>query len=126
MRTVQSIGKLGENIAGRYLQRKGYTILETNFQNTKGYKYGEIDIVTRKGDALVFIEVKTRIVRNDDEVFPEENISPTKLRNLEKIAETFIRKHGLWDVSYGFDAVAIMLDPSLKKARVKHLENIFL
>lgn len=121
----QKIGILGEALACKYLQRKGYVLIEKNFQNTKGYKYGEIDIIAQKEKTLIFIEVKTRVAQKNTVIIPEENISPNKLRNLEKIASTYISMKRLWHMNYRFDAVSILLYLDDKKAKVRHLENIF-
>jgi putative endonuclease len=121
----QTIGVLGEDIACKYLQKKGYIIIERNFQNTRGYKYGEIDIIAQYENRLVFVEVKTRLVKKDEIIIPEENISPTKLRHLETIASTYLGLHKLWKKEYRFDALSILLDLSVKNAKVRHLENIF-
>lgn len=118
-------GTLGETIACTYLQRKGYTIVERNFQNTKGYKYGEIDIIATQESMIVFIEVKTRLMRMGEALIPEENISTKKLSHLERIASTYLTTKKLWNVEHRFDAISILLDLHLKKAQVRHLENIF-
>lgn len=121
----QSIGILGENIACTYLLQKGYSIIERNFQNTKGYKYGEIDIIAQHENKIIFVEVKTRKASTKSSTLPEENISPTKVRNLEKIATTYIQIHNLWNVAYRFDALAIVIHIDTKVAKVKHIEDIF-
>lgn len=124
-RSIRSIGMLGESLACKYLEEKGYGIRDRNFQNAKGYKYGEIDIVAIKDDLLVFVEVKTRLAKKGETIIPEENISPSKLRNLEKIASTYLNVKNVWNMPYRFDAVSILLDLQEKSAKVRHLENIF-
>jgi putative endonuclease len=125
IKTRLNIGTLGEDLACTYLQRKGYTITERNFQNKKGYKYGEIDIIATQSNEIVFVEVKTRLVKKYETIMPEENISPKKLKNLEKIASTYLTVKKLWNAKYRFDAISILLDLHVKSAKVKHLENIF-
>lgn len=122
----QKIGKFGEEIGKRYLQNKHFDILDTNFQNHKGYKHGEIDIIASKENVLIFVEVKTRIIQGNEEVFPEENITVSKLKNLEHIASTYIKEKNLWNMSYRFDALAICIDRNFSVAKVRHIENIFL
>jgi putative endonuclease len=121
----QTLGSLGEKIGCRYLEQKGYLIKDTNFQNTKGYKYGEIDIIAIKCNTLVFVEVKTRKAKQGEAVFPEENISPSKIRNLEKIATTYRHLYRLENMDYRFDALAICWNEEERKAKVKHFEYIF-
>lgn len=122
---TQNIGVLGETLACTYLQRKGYRVIERNFQNKKGYKYGEIDIIAIQGDVIVFVEVKTRLMKKGEVIIPEENISPSKLKNIEKIASTYLNVKKLWSASYRFDALSILLDLTGRIAKVKHLEDIF-
>lgn len=123
---LKNTGSIGESLACTYLKRKGYIIKGVNFQNTKGYKYGEIDIIAQKKNKIVFVEVKTRIAKKGKIILPEENISFSKLRNLEKIASTYIRVHNLWDAQCGFDALSILIDNETKTAKIRHLEDIFL
>lgn len=126
-RHSQSIGEIGESLACRYLESKGYVIIERNFQNTKGYKRGEIDIIAQHNKQIVFVEVKTRVVSEDvvQSVIPEENISHKKLKSLEKIANIYIKSHLRNDVSYRFDAIAVLYNPNARKAYMRHLEHIF-
>ena len=70
------LGASGEKAACEYLQGKGYTIREMNWRSGKL----ELDIVAQKGTVLVFIEVKTR--QNNQYGFPEEAITPAKIRGL--------------------------------------------
>lgn len=121
-----SVGSLGERLGCRYLRDKGYRILETNYYNASGKRLGEIDIVARKGAALVFVEVKTRIAQPGDEALPEESITRDKLRKLERIAAYYLRERKAVGKAYSFDALAILYDPSSRKAKIRHLESIFL
>ena len=120
------IGSLGEQLGCRYLKEKGYKIVETNYCNTSGRRLGEIDIVAKKAGKLFFVEVKTRVVEAGNEAFPEENITRDKLHKLERIAAHYLREHKAVDQAYSFDALAILYDASQKKARIRHLESIFL
>ncbi len=74
---------------------------------------------------LVFIEVKTRLMKKDEYILPEENISPKKLQSIEKIATLYLTMKHIRDKEYRFDAVSILLDPYTRKAKIRHLENIF-
>lgn len=118
------IGKKGENIAAAYLKKKGFKILEMNYINPKGKRLGEIDIIVRKGEVIVFIEVKTR---NGEagKVFPEDNLTPGKLRKLEKIATHYRQSHQLQGTSYHFDAITILFNEK-QTATIRHFEHIFI
>lgn len=120
-----STGSLGEELGCRYLSRKGYKILATNYCNTTGRRLGEIDIVAQKGKEIVFVEVKTRMGSGKGILLPEESITPQKLQKLARIASHYLREKRLQSAPYHFDALAILYDPEAKKASIRHLEHIF-
>jgi len=120
----RSFGDLGEKLAANYLKKKGYKILDLNFQNTSGRRLGEIDIVALEGDCLVFVEVKTREMGKYSDTLPEENITHWKLMRLEKIATAYLRLKKLEDSEYRFDALSVWLDPASKIAKIKHIESL--
>lgn len=121
----KSLGQIGEDIAAKYLKKKGYKILDRNYCNTLGRRLGEIDIIARRNGEIVFVEVKTRILQ-EKTVLPEENINPAKLHKLSKIANAYIKSNKLWDGPFHFDAISVLYDEVEKKAQVRHLENIFI
>jgi putative endonuclease len=79
-------GEAAEERACRHLDRSGFTIVERNFR-TRG---GEIDIVARKGDVLVFVEVRSREV--PDFGTPEESVTPAKRRRIVAAARRYLSK----------------------------------
>lgn len=119
------IGSLGEDLACRYLKAKGYRILQTNYCNATGRRLGEIDIVAEKGGEIAFCEVKSRLGAAGSDLLPEANITREKLRKLARIAECYLRENKQEQRPYHFDALAILYDPSQKKASIRHLEHIF-
>ncbi|HCP08437.1 MAG TPA: YraN family protein [Candidatus Moranbacteria bacterium] len=122
----KNIGSIGEELAGQYLKKKGFKLIEFNYENKLGRRLGEIDIVAEKNDELVFVEVKTRLVRKGSVVFPEENITRDKLHKLQKIARDYIRENDFWNKSYHFDAVSVLLSEENNKVlEIRHLESIF-
>lgn len=121
-----NLGQLGEKAAAKYLKKKGYKIIAFNFQNTKGRRVGEVDIIAQEKDQIVFVEVKTRELENYETTLPEENITRQKLYKLQKIAQVYINKNKLWDHSYRFDAVSVWISRDRKTVKIKHLESIFL
>ncbi len=122
----KNIGNLGEQIAGKYLKQKGFKIIEFNYQNKKGRRLGEIDIIAKEEEQIVFIEVKSRISKGTDVILPEENITRDKLYKLQKIAQSYIRENDYWDKAYRFDAVSILFDEGGKNVlEIRHLESIF-
>ena len=128
MKKRKTTGQMGEKIAADFLQRKGYEILGTNYQNSSGYRLGEIDIIAKdlSSEEIVFVEVKTRDYQKYKETLPEENITRSKLRKMEKIANSYLLKNNLRDKPYRFDAISIWLDLKEKMAKVKHLKSICL
>ncbi len=95
------IGKRGEEIASKHLTGKGYTILETNWQSN----HQEIDIIARKNDTLVVVEVKSRSTKFFGT--PESFVTKTKQRMLIKAANHYIAQHKL-DMEVRFDIISIL------------------
>jgi len=120
-------GKLGEQIAVRYLAENGYEILGTNFQNNLGYRIGELDIVARetKTREIVFVEVKTRRKGSWGSENPELSITQSKYKKLTKIISRYLRQNKLENSDYRLDAVAIVLDMETRKAKLKHIKYIY-
>lgn len=93
-------GKRAEQQAARYLKRLGYRILKRNHRTRRG----ELDLVARDGDCLVFVEVKAR----NSGAFgpPEEALTPTKQRRLWRAAQEYLQAHP-WAGPVRFDVVAL-------------------
>lgn len=111
----QKIGSWGEQIAAAFLQKLGDEIMEKNARTP----YGEIDLVTRRGGATVFVEVKTRTTRSFG--LPEEAVTPRKQAHLLAAAEHYAASH-LID-SWQVDVIAIEGRPGSIPA-IEHFENI--
>lgn len=110
-------GKIGEKIAKDYLEKKGYKIIEQNFKT----KYSEIDLVAKKNNELIFVEVRTK--RGEFFGTPEDSLNKKKLRKLWWNAQSFIaKKH--WQGPYRIDAVCIVLKLDNAIERLEHYENI--
>ena len=126
MTDILGIGKQGEEIAAAFLKDSGYEIVEMNFTNKLGKVIGEIDIIAREvaSQELVFVEVKTREYHKYKNTLPEENITPSKLRKLSKIAGAWLNYNNLSDVSYRFDAISIWLDRETNMAKIKHIKSL--
>jgi putative endonuclease len=121
-----SLAARGEQSAVKYLKDLGYIILETNFCNKTGRRLGEIDIIAKDGEELVFIEVKTRDSGYKHINLPEENITRSKLYKLNKMAYYYISSKNLFSSSYRFDAISVYADSQNCKATLRHLKNIFI
>lgn len=97
------LGRTGEAVAASFLQKKGYRILERNYRN----HFGEIDIVARDGDALVFIEVKTR--KNTVFSLPTEAVTHKKQRQICRTALAYLEQHKQNEHIARFDVIGILL-----------------
>ena len=124
----ETTGQTGERVAVNFLKEHGYEILTVNFKNSFGRRLGEIDIIAREKTArqIVFVEVKTRDFKKYQNTLPEENITYSKLRKLEKIAQFYLRINHLSAADYRFDAISVLLDKESRKAQIRHLKNIYL
>jgi putative endonuclease len=120
------LGKIGEEAAIKFLKKLGYEILERNYQNNFGRRLGEIDIIAKEKEEIIFVEVKTRDFSKYESTLPEENITRSKLHKLNKIASCYIRNRKLWDKPHRFDAISVWLDLDSKKAKIKHIRSMFL
>ncbi|MBI3634070.1 MAG: YraN family protein [Candidatus Yonathbacteria bacterium] len=127
----QEIGRLGEDLAVKYLENKGFTILSRNYLK----KYGEIDIVAQKGKIIHFIEVKSvshETLSNNvscvtDNYRPEDNVHPQKLKRLTRTIQAYLlEKYQESEPEWVFDLITVVIVLVNKKARVRFLENIIL
>ena len=111
------LGDAGEEIARRELVRRGYVVRERNWRCPEG----ELDIVAEQGEALVFVEVRTR--RGDRFGTPEESITAAKRRKMRTAARRYCQSHdGPWE-SWRIDFVAVELNDRGKATRVEIFEN---
>ena len=113
----QKLGKTGENLAAQFLQRKGYQILERNYRKYRG----EIDLIARDGNCLVFVEVKT--ARSREFGHPVLKVDRRKREQLGKIAMAYYQEHELEDQESRFDVVTVVFRGG--KAEIEHFENAF-
>ena len=95
-------GKQGEIIATNYLKNKKYKIIETNYTN----KIGEIDIIAKKEDEIVFIEVKARSSTKFG--LPNEAVNITKQNKIHNVALYYLQTKQLIDEKYRFDVIEIL------------------
>ncbi|MBW1841403.1 MAG: YraN family protein [Deltaproteobacteria bacterium] len=98
----QKFGKESETTAVKYLKKNGYKILERNYRT----KLGEIDIIAKDRDALVFVEVKAK--RSDRFGNPKEAVTPKKQRKISKVALHYLKATNQNHVKARFDVVAIL------------------
>ena len=113
-----ALGRWGEARAARFLQARGWTVLARN------YRFGrrEVDLVVRRGDLVVFVEVKTRA--GPGYGTPLEAITRLKRREVEAVAGHFLQRHGLTSVQVRFDALGILVSRGPRTTvEVEHVED---
>lgn len=113
----QELGDWGEAYAAKYLEGKGYQILAQNVRTP----YGEIDIVAKELDQIIFVEVKTRTSRKFG--YPEDAITESKITHLIESAEFYLQEHPEINVDWRIDVIAIQVDPQRNSPALAHFED---
>lgn len=116
----KSLGTWGEQQAARYLCLHGYRILERNY-SCRG---GEIDIIAKKGNFIVFVEVKLR--KNSEFAEAREFVTYAKQRRILAAAQLYLAGHD-WDMQPRFDVVEVYAPDGeySKKVRISHIKDAF-
>ncbi len=129
-------GDKGEDVASKYLEKRGYRVLERNYWKP----WGEIDIVAKNGSILSFVEVKSVSLPIGEDISrgtilgeggykmrPEENVHPAKIKRLNRAIESYLLEKQVSEKQeWQIDVVCVYLDLEAKKARVQLLQNIVL
>ena len=129
----KQIGQSGEDLAAKYLENRGFVIVDRNYWKP----WGEIDLVAKKGSELRFVEVKT-VTRNStpsnppypgegDDYEPEDNVHPWKRQRLRRIIETYILAKDIGDdTDWQIDLMSVYLNPAGELLKVEWLEDVIL
>lgn len=127
----RKLGDIGENVACVFLEKNGYKIIERNYLK----KWGEIDVVAKKGRILHFIEVKSVScvtldesalrLRSGQDYRPEDNMHPWKLKRLSRVIQTYLLEKDL-DCEWQLDLITVKIDEKNRKARAEMLENVII
>lgn len=119
MNTVnKTTGLTGENIASNFLLEKGFSILDKNFK----LKFGEIDLVAKKGDTIHIVEVKTKTSSYKGE--PYQQVDYKKLKKLIALSLIYTKYKNLKDLRLSIDIVSIVLNNNTHDYDIKFYENI--
>jgi putative endonuclease len=110
------VGAWGEAIAARYLAQHGFAIRDRNWR----YGHGELDIVAERSGEIVFVEVRTR--RSDAYGTPQETVLARKRAKLIETALGYLQAHGLEDVQWQIDVIAVEMDRCNAVTRLEHIE----
>ncbi|MBN1643479.1 MAG: YraN family protein [Dehalococcoidales bacterium] len=113
----KATGSIGEKLAGEFLTKQGYEILETNYR----CKEGEVDIIAKDSGFLVFVEVRAKTGCGFGS--PEESVTTTKKEHLKNVAARYQETHGNLPQQYRIDFVAIELDRAGKPLRIEVIKN---
>ena len=116
-RTRRATGELGEELGGAYLKERGYKVLARNVRSP----FGEIDLVARDGETLVFVEIKTRAGHAFG--FPEEAVTQQKKERLIRLASWYLARHLEPKRAVRFDVLAIELSSGAPDIRL--IQNAF-
>ena len=115
--TRKEVGVTGEKLAVDYLSGLGYEVLQRNFR----CRQGEIDIIARQNECLVFVEVRTK--RGREFGTPEESVTASKKEKLIALAEAYLQTLVSPPLSWRIDVVAVELAPDGAVSRLEHIEN---
>jgi putative endonuclease len=114
----KKLGEQGELIARRYLKKKGYKIIESNYKR----KWGELDIIAKKKNKLFFFEVKYGSKASC--FLPESRVNRQKKRQLVKMAHLYLTEKEIPpDTPCQIDILGINLSPDGKSVEIRHYEN---
>jgi putative endonuclease len=109
--------------ACRHLEERGYHILETNYRS----RYGEIDIIARRGELVAFVEVKAR--RGVRHGAPFEAVGPRKQNQIRRMAHMWVAAHqsdnSCRSCAFRFDVISIILDEAGGVKSLEHMEDAF-
>ena len=110
------LGKICEDKAVGFLKRNGYKILERNYRS----RFGEIDVIAKEGDSVVFIEIKSRA----SPLFgpPYLRITKRKKEHIVRSALSYLKRRGLTDTDCRIDIVSVSLD---KEDPIELIKNAF-
>ena len=111
------LGKLGEELAVRKIKSLGYKRITRNYR----CPLGEVDLIAKDGDCLVFIEIKTR--KGKSLGYVKEAIDKRKKRQLSKVALAYMKSMNCCDVESRFDVVAVSLKEG--KEQIEVIKNAF-
>lgn len=115
----QDLARRGEDAAARFLEARGCTILARNVR----FRHGELDIVARDGDTVVFVEVKTRASTTFG--LPHEAVYGRKQARLRALAAAWLHDRGLDDCKCRFDVIAVLAREAQNRASLEHFVAAF-
>ncbi|GIP33041.1 YraN family protein [Paenibacillus sp. J2TS4] len=110
------LGRQGEKQAEAFLVSQNYRILHRNWR----CRSGELDLIARDGDTLVFVEVRTRRMTGSFGT-PSESVHVKKQKQVRDTAQVYLYRHKLHEASVRFDVISVYMDMEGKLNRLEHL-----
>lgn len=114
---MKNLGLKGETLAVKFIKKRGYAIITQNYKTP----FGEIDIIAKDGDTIVFIEVKTR--KNTIFGYPFESVNKKKIQKIKKSALHYLKKQRQ-EFSVRFDVISILSTDSGRN-EIEHITDAF-
>ena len=116
----RELGDIGERLARIHLESKGYRLVDANYRS----RWGEVDLIARRGPVWVFVEVRTR--RSNAYGSPEESLTATKAQRLTYTAQHYLTSNALdsAETQWRIDLIAVHLGPGNRVLTIHHLENV--
>ena len=115
----KDIGNYGEDISYNFLKKQGYYVLSRNFRT----KYGEIDIICKKNDLIIFIEIKSRYNYNHGS--PIEAITYSKQMQIIKLCKFYIYTNNLIKYNVRFDVIEVFFNIDNNLHSINHITDAF-
>jgi len=115
------LGDWGEELAVKFLKKNGFKILERNFRASH---YGEIDIVARDKDQIVFVEVKSK--GSEEYGLPEEELTSFKKKHLYRAIQNYFWVKKIESNNWRVDLVAIDFSSDIKQPEIRHYIGVSL
>ena len=109
-------GNSAEDLAAKFLKAKGFKIITKQFST----RFGEIDLIARLGDEIVFVEVKAR--KSSAFGHPEESVTDKKLEKITMVAQEYLKKKGWESREHRIDVIAISYDSG--EPEILHIEGV--
>ena len=118
MLSKKQLGDLGEDISEIFLVKMGYSIIKRNYR----CRLGEIDLIAKDKNKIIFFEVKTRTNLNFG--YPEESVNNLKVLKLKKLAIFFAVSENMHNLDMQFDVISINLSGTCFSGNIKNIKNI--
>ena len=115
----KDIGSFGEALARDYLISKGYKILNMNFRN----KFGEIDIICKKNNLLIFCEIKSRYSNSFG--YPIESITCYKQKQIIKLSELYLISKKYYNFNVRYDIIEVIFNTITSYHIINHVQDAF-